>query len=118
MRTNLNLDKRLILEDSAKYYVSKFAGFNDSKRIAYVNAILRNTNYVDLDSLKLNPNYYSQRLAKAKDSLQKLNLRLREDEAKCTNRIRSSNDGGKTWHETHWLFRPIHLNYDLPSDGV
>jgi hypothetical protein len=52
MITNLILNKREILENSAKYYVGKFAAMNNSKRIAYVNAILRNTNYVDLDSLK------------------------------------------------------------------
>jgi hypothetical protein len=43
---------------------------------------------------------------------------LKDSEANCKNRSRSSHDGGKTWHETHWLFRPIHLNYDLPSDGI
>lgn len=38
---------------------------------------------------------------------------LRETEANNKNRGRMSNDGGKTWYETHWLFRPIHLNYNI-----
>ncbi len=25
---------------------------------------------------------------------------------------RMSNDGGKTWHESHWHFRPVHYNID------
>jgi len=38
---------------------------------------------------------------------------LKENEANCVNRIKSSMDGGKTYNEVHWLFRPIHINYNL-----
>lgn len=38
---------------------------------------------------------------------------FRKDEAECKNRIRVSHNGGKTWYETHWLFRPVHLNYNI-----
>lgn len=38
---------------------------------------------------------------------------LRENESKRKNKGGVSHDGGKTWHEVTWLFRPVHLNYDL-----
>ena len=49
--------------------------------------------------------------------LQALN-QLKENEKNCTNRCKMSPDGGKTWHEAHWLFKPVHLNYEFLTSEI